>query len=233
MDNKIDIKFLQESVDIRTNRLQNIDLNNGHVKLGGVFLQADVVNGNGRMYESSWFNPYIQNEIVPRVNNGASLGELDHPDYFPVLAKHATHKIIELKQIGSNWHGVLELLKNECSKDYYQILACINQKVAIGVSSRAVGQTKYRNGIEYVDRDGFNMSTPADIVLDPSAPDAYITAILENNEALYQFASESGIKFLDESKKLINTSKSEGQAIDKISNLERYILKTAFNKYYK
>lgn len=228
-----DKKFLQESVDVKTSRLKAVDYNDGYVRMNGIFLQADLVNGNGRLYESEWFNPYIRDEIVPRVNANKSLGELDHPDYFAVMAKKATHKITSLTQSGSNWLGELELLKNELSRDYYQILACIDQNVAIGVSSRAIGSTYTSRGIEYVDRDGFQMSTPADIVLDPSAPDAYITAIVEGKDFLYKFVSDDGAKFLDESKKLIKKSKSLEEADARVHALQRFQLLQAFNKFYK
>ena len=167
----------------------------------GVFLQGDLKNRNGRMYPVATLAKEVGRYNESFVNKGRALGELGHPDGPTVNLDRVSHKITSLRQEGNNFIGKAQLLETPMGKIAKSL---INEGVTLGVSSRGVGTLKEdRDGCKVVGED-FQLATAADIVADPSAPDAFVNGIMEGKEWVW----EGGIlreQFVDQTKKRINT----------------------------
>ena len=167
----------------------------------GVFLQGEIKNRNGRMYPVSTLAKEVGRYNESFVAKGRAVGELGHPDGPTVNLDRVSHKITSLRQEGNNFIGKAQLLETPMGKIAKSL---INEGVTLGVSSRGIGTLKEdRNGIKVVGED-FQLATAADIVADPSAPDAFVNGIMEGKEWVW----EGGIlreQFVDETKKRINT----------------------------
>jgi hypothetical protein len=147
----------------------------------GVFLQADLKNRNGRMYPMETLNrevgSYNENYIV----KGRALGELGHPDSPTINLDRVSHKIVSLRAEGTNFIGKAQILETPMGKIAKSLL---ESGVTLGVSSRGIGSIEEKNGINVV-KDDFMLSTAADIVADPSAPDAFVQGIMEGKEWIW------------------------------------------------
>jgi len=167
----------------------------------GVFLQGDLKNRNGRMYPVNTLAKEVDRYNESFVKKGRAVGELGHPDGPTVNLDRVSHKITSLKQEGNNFIGKAQLLETPMGKIAKSLIA---EGVTLGVSSRGIGTLKEdRDGLKVVGED-FQLATAADIVADPSAPDAFVNGIMEGKEWIW----EGGIlreHFVDETKKRINT----------------------------
>jgi len=167
----------------------------------GVFLQGDLKNRNGRMYPVATLAKEVGRYNESFVKKGRAVGELGHPDGPTVNLDRVSHKIVDLHQEGNNFIGKAQLLETPMGKIAKSL---INEGVTLGVSSRGIGTLKEdRDGLKVVGED-FQLATAADIVADPSAPDAFVNGIMEGKEWVW----EGGIlreHFVDETKKRINT----------------------------
>ncbi len=147
----------------------------------GVFLQADITNRNGRMYPMSIMEREVAKYNENYVGTGRALGELGHPDGPSINLDRASHLITSLKREGNNFVGKARLLETPMGKIAKQLL---DEGVKLGVSSRGLGSIKEQNGVKVVGED-FMLATAADIVADPSAPDAFVNGIMEGKEWVY------------------------------------------------
>ena len=167
----------------------------------GVFLQGDIKNRNGRMYPVQTLAKEVGRYNESFVKKGRALGELGHPEGPTVNLDRVSHKIISLKQEGNNFKGKAQLLETPMGKIAKSLIA---EGVTLGVSSRGVGSLKEdSNGCKVVGED-FMLATAADIVADPSAPDAFVSGIMEGKEWIW----EGGIlreQLASQTKKHINT----------------------------
>tara|TARA_R100001443_G_scaffold67276_2_gene76092 strand:+ start:7259 stop:7909 length:651 start_codon:yes stop_codon:yes gene_type:complete len=142
----------------------------------GIFLQGDLKNRNGRMYPMETLRKEVQRYTENHVNSGRALGELGHPDGPTVNLDRVSHKIVSLKENGTNFIGKAKILSTPMGKIAESL---ISEGVKLGVSSRGIGSLKQtREGVNIVG-DDFMLSTAADIVADPSAPDAFVEGIME------------------------------------------------------
>ena len=142
----------------------------------GIFLQGDICNRNGRMYQMEGLRKEVQRYTENHINAGRALGELGHPDGPTVNLDRVSHKIVSLKESGTNFIGKAKILSTPMGKIAESL---ISEGVKLGVSSRGIGSlTKTRDGINVVGSD-FMLATAADIVADPSAPDAFVEGIME------------------------------------------------------
>ena len=142
----------------------------------GIFLQGNLKNRNGRMYPMETLRREVQRYTENHVNSGRALGELGHPDGPTVNLDRVSHKIVSLKESGSNFIGKAKILSTPMGKIAESL---IGEGVKLGVSSRGIGSLKQtREGVNIVG-DDFMLSTAADIVADPSAPDAFVEGIME------------------------------------------------------
>ena len=144
----------------------------------GPFLQAEVVNRNGRKYPGHIMEREVARYIKEAVSKGRAVGELGHPQGPSINLDRISHKIVELRKEGNNYIGKAKIL-NTPAGDIARGL--IKGGVQLGVSSRGMGSLKPRNGINEV-QDDFYLATAADIVHDPSAPDAFVNGIMEGVE---------------------------------------------------
>ena len=167
----------------------------------GVFLQGDIKNRNGRMYPVGTLAKEVERYNESFVQKGRALGELGHPDGPTVNLDRVSHKITSLKQEGNNFMGKAQLLDTPMGKIAKSL---IGEGVTLGVSSRGVGSLKEnRDGCKVVGED-FMLATAADIVADPSAPDAFVSGIMEGKEWVW----EGGIlreQLAEKTEKRINT----------------------------
>ena len=167
----------------------------------GVFLQGDLKNRNGRMYPVQTLAKEVNRYNEAFVAKGRALGELGHPDGPTVNLDRVSHKITSLRQEGNNFVGKAQLLETPMGKIAKSLL---DEGVTLGVSSRGVGSLKESsNGCKVVGED-FMLATAADIVADPSAPDAFVSGIMEGKEWVW----EGGIlreQLASQTKKHINT----------------------------
>jgi len=148
-----------------------------HFYISGPFLQGDVKNRNGRIYESRILAKEVKRYNEEYINKGRAMGELGHPDGPTVNLDRVSHKITRLEQDGSNFIGKAKILETPMGI----ASALLSDGVTLGVSSRGMGSLENRNGINYVGED-FMLATAADIVADPSAPDAFVQGIMEGKE---------------------------------------------------
>ena len=167
----------------------------------GVFLQGDLKNRNGRMYPVQTLAKEVNRYNEAFVAKGRALGELGHPDGPTVNLDRVSHKITSLRQEGNNFVGKAQLLETPMGKIAKSLL---DEGVTLGVSSRGVGSLREsNNGCKVVGED-FMLATAADIVADPSAPDAFVSGIMEGKEWVW----EGGIlreQLASQTKKHINT----------------------------
>ena len=145
----------------------------------GVFLQSEMKNRNGRMYPKQTLMREVGRYNENFVEKGRALGELGHPDGPTVNLDRVSHKIVSLKESGNDFIGKAKILSTPMGKIASNLLG---EGVKLGVSSRGVGSLqKTREGVNVVGED-FTLATAADIVADPSAPDAFVDGIMEGKE---------------------------------------------------
>lgn len=145
----------------------------------GVFLQGDIKNRNGRVYPMETLRREVSRYNENHIQQGRALGELGHPDGPTVNLDRVSHKIVSLKESGSNFIGRAKILSTPMGKIAESL---ISEGVKLGVSSRGVGSIRMtREGYNEVAED-FMLATAADIVADPSAPDAFVSGIMEGKE---------------------------------------------------
>ena len=147
----------------------------------GPFLQGDIKNRNGRIYESRILAKEVNRYNEQYISKNRAMGELGHPDGPTVNLDRVSHKITSLKQEGSNFIGKAKILETPMGRIAGALL---NDGVTLGVSSRGMGSLVSRNGTNYVGED-FMLATAADIVADPSAPDAFVQGIMEGKEWIW------------------------------------------------
>ena len=147
-----------------------------------VFLQGNIKNRNGRMYPVETLAREVNRYNEAFVDKGRALGELGHPDGPTVNLDRVSHKITSLVQEGDNFRGKAQLLNTPMGKIASSLL---DEGVMLGVSSRGVGSLREdRDGCKVVGED-FMLATAADIVADPSAPDAFVSGIMEGKEWIW------------------------------------------------
>ena len=166
----------------------------------GVFLQSEVKNRNGRVYPFKVLDNEVKRYHEEYIKPGRALGELGHPDGPTVNLDRVSHRIVSLKAEGNNFIGKAHILDTPNGKIAKSLLG---EGVKLGVSSRGMGTLDKQEGVSYV-MDDFMLATAADIVADPSAPDAFVNGIMEGKEWVW----EGGIlrqELAERTKKSINT----------------------------
>jgi len=156
---------------------------NKKMYIEGVFLQGDIKNRNGRMYPVNTLAREVGRYNESFIKKGRALGELGHPDGPTVNLDRVSHKITSLRQEGKNFIGKAQLLSTPMGKIASNL---ISEGVTLGVSSRGIGSLRESsNGCKMVGED-FQLATAADIVADPSAPDAFVNGIMEGKEWVWE-----------------------------------------------
>jgi hypothetical protein len=174
---------------------------NGKKKLfiQGPFLQTEVVNRNGRLYPFPIMEREVRRYTEQYVNKGRALGELGHPEGPTVNLDRVSHKIVSLQCEGKTFVGKAQILSTPMGKIAESLL---NEGVTLGVSSRGIGSLRENmKGYREVGED-FMLATAADIVADPSAPDAFVQGIMEGVEWVYDASRNDWL--IEKTKKKVN-----------------------------
>ena len=181
----------------------------------GVFLQGGIKNRNGRMYPVETLAKEVHRYNENFTGKGRALGELGHPDGPTVNLDRVSHKITMLEQRGDNFYGKAKILSTPMGKIAQSLLG---EGVKLGVSSRGIGSLKEdTDGIKVVGED-FMLATAADIVADPSAPDAFVDGIMEGKEWVWE-GSILREKKAEITKNRINTLVDQGRLDEQKLNL--------------
>jgi len=144
----------------------------------GVFMQSEQKNRNGRIYPKKTLGEQVNKYINNYVNQNRAFGELGHPDGPVVNLERVSHMIKELREDGNNWVGKAKIMDTPYGKIVKNL---IDEGAKLGVSSRGMGSLKNVNGTNIV-QDDFYLATAADIVADPSAPEAFVEGVMEGKE---------------------------------------------------
>ena len=147
-------------------------------KIKGIFLQSDIKNRNGRIYENDILMKEVNRYSKEFIDKKRAFGELGHPDGPVVNLERVSHMITKLTPEGKNFIGEAKIMDTPYGKI---VKGLIDEGAQLGVSSRGMGSLVQKNGANYVGKD-FYLATAADIVADPSAPDAFVEGIMENKE---------------------------------------------------
>ena len=147
-------------------------------KIKGIFLQADIKNRNGRVYPMEVLQKEVSRYNKKFIKENRAYGELGHPDGPTVNLERVSHMVTELYPDGKNFIGEAKIMETPMGKIVKNI---IDEGGKLGVSSRGMGSLNQKNGANYV-RDDFYLATAADIVADPSAPNAFVEGIMEGKE---------------------------------------------------
>jgi len=175
------MKLISEEV---SNAEYLVEETNGkkNYKIRGIFLQSNVKNRNGRVYPRD----ILENEVTRYnrefINKKRAFGELGHPDGPTVNLERVSHMITKLSPDGNNFVGEAKIMDTPYGKI---VKGLIDEGAQLGVSSRGMGSLLQRNGANYV-KDDFYLATAADIVADPSAPDAFVEGIMESREWVWE-----------------------------------------------
>ena len=203
------MKFLQE-LHINTVELLEESAGKGSKKknmfVEGVFMQSDIVNRNKRLYPKSIMEKALGKYQKNFVDQNRAVGELGHPKTPVVIEKNVSHRITKLIMEGKDVYGKALILNTDNGK---QVKEMLKGEVNLGVSSRGAGTLRQDplKGHDVVQED-FVISTAADIVLNPSAPNAFVNAIMENEEWVYDAGSEEWKKTgMEKAQKRLRESK--------------------------
>ena len=147
-------------------------------KIKGIFLQADIKNRNGRVYPMEVLQKEVSRYNKKFINENRAYGELGHPDGPTVNLERVSHMVTSLTPDGKNFIGEAKIMATPMGEI---VKSLMNEGGKLGVSSRGMGSLNQKNGANYV-RDDFYLATAADIVADPSAPNAFVEGIMEGKE---------------------------------------------------
>ena len=154
-------------------------------KIKGVFMQADIKNRNGRVYPMEVLNKEVRRYNKEYINEKRAFGELGHPDGPTVNLERASHMITRLYPDGKNFIGEAKIMSTPMGEI---VKTLMDEGAKLGGSSRGMGSLDQKNGANYV-RDDFYLASAADIVADPSAPNAFVEGIMEGKEWVWNNGS--------------------------------------------
>ena len=174
-------------------------------KIKGVFMQADIKNRNGRVYPVETLAKEVKRYTNEFINKKRAFGELGHPDGPTVNLERVSHMITSLKPEGKNFIGEAKVMDTPYGKIVKNL---IDEGAQLGVSSRGMGSIQQQHGKNVVGRD-FYLATAADIVADPSAPDAFVEGIMENKEWVWDNGVLKSMEVEQYKKEIEKTKRAE------------------------
>jgi hypothetical protein len=197
-----------------------VEENNGkkEYKIRGIFLQSDIKNRNGRIYENGILAKEVNRYDKEFIQKGRAFGELGHPDGPTVNLERVSHMIKALTPEGKNFIGEAKIMDTPYGKIVKNL---IDEGATLGVSSRGMGSLVQKGGANYVGKD-FYLATAADIVADPSAPDAFVEGIMESKEWVW----DNGVlleKDIESWKKEIQQAKAIALAEAKVKVFKNFL----------
>mgnify|MGYP001549559996 FL=1 len=213
------MKLISEEVQ---NAEYLVEENNGkkEYKIKGVFLQSEIKNRNGRVYPTEVLVREVNRYTKEFINKNRAFGELGHPDGPTVNLERVCHMVKSLKQDGKDFIGEAKIMDTPYGKI---VKGLIDEGAQLGVSSRGMGSLIQRNGVNYV-KDDFYLATAADIVADPSAPDAFVEGIMESKEWIW----DNGVlkeKDIESWKNQVRTARQRSLEEAKLKVFESFLKK--------
>jgi len=185
----------------------------------GVFMQAERVNRNGRVYPMGVMLKEVNRYCTESVDKNRAYGELGHPSGPTINLDRVSHMIKELRVDGSNIIGRAKIMDTPMGNIVKNLM---DEGASLGVSSRAMGSLKPKNGVMEVQED-FHLATAADIVADPSAPDAYVSAVMESADWVYVEGKGWIEQFIDDAKRTIKNASSNELAEKKVQVFSQFM----------
>ena len=158
---------------------------NKNYKIKGIFMQADIKNRNGRVYPMEVLEKEVRRYTKENIAQKRAFGELGHPEGPTINLERASHMITSLKPDGKNFIGEAKVLSTPMGNIVKNLM---DEGAKLGVSSRGMGSLNQKNGANYV-RNDFYLATAADIVADPSAPNAFVEGIMEGKDWVWNNGS--------------------------------------------
>jgi hypothetical protein len=175
----------------------------------GIFMQAEQKNRNGRVYPQHILSREVERYNQNYIQKNRAFGELGHPDSPSINLDRVSHMITTLKADGNNFIGKAKILDTPNGRIVKSLL---DGGASLGVSTRGVGSLKEANGVKMV-CDDFHLATAADIVADPSAPDAFVQGIMEGREWILDGTGWKEIDYNRAKKQLQEASKADIEAV--------------------
>ena len=172
------VKLLAEQVEDVEFITEEKDDGKKNYKIRGIFMQADDKNRNGRIYHMEVLEKQVSDYNKKFIKEKRAFGELGHPEGPTVNLERVSHMITDLHPDGKNFVGEAKIMNTPMGKIVKNLM---DEGAKLGVSSRGMGSLEQRNGANYV-KDDFYLATAADIVADPSAPNAFVEGIMEGKE---------------------------------------------------
>jgi hypothetical protein len=179
------VKLISEAVEDAQLIVEEDDKGAKNYKIRGIFMQSDVKNRNGRVYPMEVLEKEVAKYNKNFINENRAFGELGHPDGPTVNLERVSHMITSLTPDGKNFIGEAKIMDTPMGKIVKNLM---DEGAKLGVSSRGMGSLEQKNGANYV-RDDFYLATAADIVADPSAPNAFVQGIMEGKEWVWNNGS--------------------------------------------
>jgi len=204
------MKLIKEQVnDIRYFMTEDAKTGQKVPHIEGIFLQSEVKNKNGRMYPRHILEKEVNRYNTDYVNKNRAFGELGHPDSPTINLDRVSHMITSLRADGNNFIGKAKILDTPNGKIVKSLL---DGGASLGVSTRGVGSLRAHNGYQLV-QDDFHLATAADIVADPSAPEAFVRGIMENCDWILENGKWTMYQY-DKAKKMISeASRNDIEAV--------------------
>ena len=172
------MRLIREEINDAQYIIEEVDGGKKNYSIKGIFLQGDLKNRNGRIYPTNVLHKEVTRYNKEFINKNRAFGELGHPEGPTVNLERVSHMIKKLYPEGKNYIGEAKIMDTPYGKIVKNL---IDEGAKLGVSSRGMGSLVQRNGQSFVGED-FYLATAADIVADPSAPDAFVEGIMENKE---------------------------------------------------
>jgi hypothetical protein len=187
----------------------------------GIFLQSELKNRNGRIYPQATMDKEVTRYMEQYVAKNRAYGELGHPDTPSINLDRVSHLIVDLRKEGTNYIGKAKILETPMGMIARGLL---DGGANLGVSSRALGSLKENSeGVQIV-QDDFMLSTAADIVADPSAPDAFVRGIMESSEWVY-VDGKYVERHIEEAKRIIKNTPSKRLAEQSLIEFSKFLKK--------
>jgi len=187
----------------------------------GIFLQSALQNRNKRMYPEHVMDREVARYMKESVKMNRAYGELGHPDTPSINLDRVSHMIVDLRKEGTNYIGRAKIMETPMGNIARGLL---DGGANLGVSSRALGSLKMNNEGVNVVQDDFMLSTAADIVADPSAPDAYVRGIMESKE--WAFVDGKFVeRDIEEAQKFIRKASSKNLQEAKVIAFQNFLSK--------
>jgi hypothetical protein len=205
------ITEINEQINVIT---EDVETGGKNFYIEGIFMQAEQKNRNGRVYPLKVLQKEADRYIAEYVNRNRAYGELGHPDGPTINLERVSHMIKELKQSGNDFVGKAKIIDTPYGNIVKNLII---EGAGVGVSTRGMGSLEEQSDGTKLVKDDFYLATAADIVADPSAPDAFVRGIMESKEWVWENGIIKEVQIKEYKKTIQKSSKK---------NLEENMIKT-------